>query len=221
MKKETKIVLLGIIAVIILIGIILTFTIGFRKDLVYSKNKQLFISITKDFETNDIKQIVKEVTNSNDVIVEKANEYRDFVSIKLNDITDEQKEQLNTKINEKYELENDIDSVAVVENADVRISDLIKPYILPCIVSFVLVIIYVLCYLVYKSKSNTNVKTIWDLVGLVLTIILTQGIYFSLIVICRIPFNLVIIPLAFVLYVISTIVYMLKLESKYKVEKEK
>ena len=218
MKKQTKIVLLGIIAVIILIGIILTFTIGFRFDLNYSKNKQVFIPITKDFETSDIKQIVKEVINSNDVIVEKVNEYKDYISIKLNDITDEQKEQINTKINEKYGLENTIDVVTIMENANVKLSDLIKPYISPCIVSFILIIIYVLCYLVYKSKSNSKVNIMTDIVELVLTIILTQGVFFSLIVICRIPFNRVIIPISLVLYVVSTVFYMLRLESKYKLE---
>ena len=220
MKKETRIVLIGIAAVIILIGIILTFTIGFRVGLIYSKNKQMFISIGKQFEVNDIKQIVKEVTNTDDIIVEKVDLYKDIVAIRLADFTDEQKEQINTKINEKYEIENTVDNITVSENANVKVRDIIKPYIIPAICSVILSAIYVLGYLIYLSKSNKEVKVIKSLLGFVLSVVLLEGVLFSMIVICRIPLNRVTVPLAISTYVVASIIYTLKLVNKYTIVKK-
>ena len=54
-----------------------------------------------------------------------------MVQITVKEASEGQINELNTKINEKYELENSIDDVEVVQNANVRLRTLIKPYILP------------------------------------------------------------------------------------------
>ena len=216
MKKKLSIIL-GIIAICIVIaGIVVTCTIGLNFDVNYSKNKQITIYIGKEFEEKDIKDIVKEVTQESRVIVQKVELYEDMVSIKVKDITDEQVQQLNDKINEKYELENKLEEVVVSENANVRGRTLIKPYILPMTISFILVIVYVMGYMVVNYKIGKKLNIAKSLGKIVLTIIAVQALYISLIAILRLPVNRLTIPTGIVLYVVTTIVLMYKLEKKYR-----
>ena len=129
MKKKNLIgILLGII---IIIGIILTTIIGLNLDLMYSSHKSIDINLQKQFENEDVYKIAKEVFENQKVKVQKVELYEDMVSIIVKDATDEQLENLNTKLNEKYELENKKDDMVITNVPSVEISDLVKPYILP------------------------------------------------------------------------------------------
>ena len=112
MKKKNLIgILLGII---IIIGIILTTTIGLNLDLMYSSHKSIDINLQKQFENEDVYKIAKEVFENQKVKVQKVELYEDMVSIIVKDATDEQLENLNTKLNEKYELENKKDDIITI-----------------------------------------------------------------------------------------------------------
>ena len=65
-----------------------------------------------------------------------------MVQITVKEASEGQINELNTKINEKYELENSIDDVEVVQNANVRLRTLIKPYILPISILSIVTILY-------------------------------------------------------------------------------
>lgn len=216
MNKKLKIAITMIIACIIIVGAIITFTMGFNVDLIYSKNKQVTISIGKEFNIEDIRDIIKEVTNQNKMILEKVELYEDMVSIKLEDITNEQLEAINSKINEKYEIENSVDSLAVVENSNVRLRDLVKEYIYPIILSFVLIIVYLVVYMFINAKLGNKLNIIENVIKLTLSIILSQSVLFGLIAILRIPVNRLTIPCSLTLYAITTIVFMVKLQNNYK-----
>lgn len=217
MKKKLSIIF-GVIAVCIIIaGIAVTCTIGFKFDVNYSRHKQITVYIGKEFEEKDIKDIVKEVTGENRVIVQKIELYEDMASIKIKDITDEQVQQLNDKINEKYELENKLEEeVFVSDNANVRGRSLIKPYILPMGISFILVIVYFMGYMIVNYKIGKKLNISKSLGKIVLSIVGVQALYLSLIAILRVPINRLTIPTAIVLYVATTIVLMYKLEKKYR-----
>ena len=58
--KVKKIDALSIIAVIIIIGLIITFTIGLNFDLTFTSHKRFEISIGKDYNVKDIENIAKE-----------------------------------------------------------------------------------------------------------------------------------------------------------------
>lgn len=217
MKKKLKLVLAIIALGIIIAGIAVVCTLGFKFDLNYSKNKQISVYLGKEFEVKDIENIVKEVTGQDRLIVQKVELYEDMASIKVVDITDEQLQQLNDKINEKYELENKLDEDLVVsENSNVRGRSLIKPYIMPISISFVLVIVYLMIYMVINYKVGKKLNITKSLSKIVLAIVLVEAIYLSLIAIIRIPINRLTIPVAIVLYIVTTIIAMYKLEKKYR-----
>lgn len=215
MNRKLKIAIMVIIACIVVVGTILTFKIGFNKDLIFYNNKQVTISIGKEFNIEDIKNIVKEATNQDKMILEKVELYEDMVSIKLEDITDEQLKTINSKINEKYEIENSIDNITIVENANVRLRDLVKVYIYPVILSFVLIIVYLVVYMLINTKLGKKLNIIENVIKLTLSIIVSQATLFSLIVISRIPVNRLTIPLSIFLYAITTVIFMCKLQNKY------
>lgn len=143
-----------IIAIIIVIGIILTSIYRTNFELSYTAHKHIEISIGKEFENEDIINIVKEVVGNREVKVQKAGIYQDTVAINVKEISDEELESLNTKINEKYELENTVDSLNVTEVPKASAMDYVKPYIKPLIIACVIIGVYVAIYFAIIKQTK-------------------------------------------------------------------
>lgn len=211
----------AILTLIILAGIIITSIWGLNFSLNYSNHKAIDIYIGQEFENKDIYQIAKEVLGDVKIEIQKVELYEDMVSINVKDISTEQLLDLNTKINEKYGIENTVDEIVVTDIANVRGRDLIKPYILPVAISFVIIIIYLLIYNTIYSKKGREVKVIKTVLKAIVNIIVVQLVYLSIIAITRLEINSLTIPVAIALYIITTIVILVKLENKYSKIKEK
>lgn len=214
-KINKKVIINVILSLIIIAGIIVTVTVGFNKDLNYSNHKEIDIYLGKEFENKEIENIVKEVVGSEKVIVNKVELYEDMVSITIKDISDEKLSELNTKINEKYEIENKIEDLIVTEVASVRIRDLIKPYIIPTIISLIVILIYVLGYIVLYKKMRDK-KAIKILLKTLAIIIGVEALYFSIIAITRMPVTSITIPVAIILFALTTVIIMYKLDKNIK-----
>lgn len=212
MKK--KIIIGIILAIIILAGIIITCTLGLNFDLNYANHKEIDIYIGKEFENKDIYNIAKEVLEKQKIAVQKVELYEDMVSITVKDITDEQVANINTKINEKYEIENKVEDITITSVSNVRGRDLIKPYVLPVAISFVLIIIYIAIYSAVYYHKGIKINTIKEIAKSIVIIIGTQLLYLSLIAIIRIPINSLTLPISIVIYIITTIGIILNLEKK-------
>ena len=143
-----------IIAAIIIIGIILTVIYRTNIDASNMPYKQIDISIGKEFNNEDILNIVKEVVGDRKVKVQKVGIYQDGVAINIKEISSEELESLNTKINEKYELENTVDSIDVTDMPKVSIMDYAKPYIKPLVIACVIIAVYVAVYFVISRRKN-------------------------------------------------------------------
>ena len=143
-----------IIAIILILGIILTAIYRANFDVAYLAHKQIDISIGKEFENGGIENIGKEVVGNKKVKVQKVGDYQDNVAISLNDISDEELGSLNTKINEKYELENTVDSITVTEIPKVSIADYLKLYIKPLIIACVIIVVYGIIYFAISKRKE-------------------------------------------------------------------
>lgn len=215
-KKIIKIIL----AVIVLAGIIITCIWGLNYGLNYSNHKEIDIYIGQEFENKDIYTIAREVLENKKIIVQKVELYEDMVSIKVKDITDEQLENLNTKINEKYGIENKVEDIQLTNVPNVKGTDLVKPYILPVVISFIIIIIYFVIYNAIYAHMGRKVNIVKAVSKAIASIILVQLIYLSVLAITRLEVNRLTIPVSIVLYVITTIAIIIKLEKKYiKIEK--
>ena len=195
MKKIAQIILICLV----LAGIIVIATLGFNVGVRYGENTQININIGKEFDSKDIRNIAKEVFGNQSVIVEYVEIYKDVVQITVKDATDEQIEELNNKINEKYELSNDLsnpDDVLVARNANTRLRDLVMPYILPISISAAIIVIY---ELIRFRKLG-----VWKvLYGAILAIIAPQAVLFSIYAITRIPVNRLTAAISIALYILS------------------
>ena len=219
MKKKNLIgILLGII---IIIGIILTATMGLNLDLMYSSHKSIDINIQKQFENEDVYKIAKEVFENQKVKVQKVELYEDMVSIIVKDATDEQLENLNTKLNEKYELENKKDDMVITNVPSVEISDLVKPYILPVSISFVVIIVYLVIYMAINNRVNRKLSILKETSKAILAIIGIELLYLSVFAITRLEINYTTLPIGVIIYAFTTILILMNLEKQYKIEEKK
>ena len=195
MKK----VLYAILICIIIAGIVVVATIGLNVDLIYSKNVELDVSIEKEFNKSDIEAIAKEVFGGEDVIVQEIELYGDMVSIKVPDNLSEEDlkaktEELNNKINEKYELENKVDDIVVTHNPKIKLSSMILPYTVTLSISMVIILLYV----AIRYKKLGVIKT---LVTYILWILASELILLSIIAITRYPVDRIVIPMGLLLLV--------------------
>ena len=143
-----------ICVLIVLLAIFIIPIFRLNLNILNKEHKQITISIGKEFESEDILSIVKEVTNNRQAEIEKVEVYEDMVAINIKEISDEELENLNSKINEKYEIENTIDSISVVDIPAINYFDYIKQYIGPIIASCIIIAVYIIIYGYIKKKIN-------------------------------------------------------------------
>ena len=201
MKKIVKIILIFIK----IIGIICMATLKFNIGLKYSNNVQLGVNIGKDFDIKDIKSIASEVFENQRVIVQYIELYRDMVKITVEDATDEQIELLNNKINEKYEIENEVSSIEVTKNDGVDLKNLVKQIAIPVAISAIIIIAYAM--LVFRKIG------VWVvLYRLLIALVGTQAILMSVYAIVRLPVNNITPIVSIVVYILTVLSCMLSFQ---------
>lgn len=215
MKKMTKKqkILSVIIAVIVIAGAIVTGVKGLNYDLRYQETKNIELYIAKDFEIADIKAITDEVMGKSPVIVRKVEVYEDSVSITAKDITDEQKQSIIEKINEKYETELSADSTQIETIPHTRGRDIVKPYIAPFVIATVIILVYVAIRYRKIGVLKTLLKTI-------ATSVVAQAVLLSIIAIIRIPVGRLTIPMIVTVYMLTLVGLTTNFEKKLEIKKE-
>lgn len=193
-KKKSKI-LYWIMLVISVIGIVIISLKGFNVELKYKTTQQLELAIGKEFKLEEVKEIAKEVLGKN-VIIQNVEFYGDVVSITANEINDEQKEQIIDKINEKYSTELSKDDIQVKRIPNIKIREIVIPYIVPLLIISAIFIIY-LMIIYYK---NGIVKTA---VIPAIKIIISQLTLFGVIAITRLPVGRFLPTCVLLVYVLS------------------
>ena len=191
----------AIVAVIILIGLILTFTMGLNFDLIYSKHKEIDINLKNEFDSKEIEAIAKEVLDGKEVVIRKVELYEDMVSIAVEDISDEQLESLNAKLNEKFEISNEVENLVVTDIPNEKGMDIIKPYIWPVVISFVLIEIYLLGYLFIYKRSGNEVNILKSMAEYLCGSVIVELLYLSVLAITRLPVNRLTVPIAMILFI--------------------
>lgn len=215
MKKMSKksIILLIIIAIIIIAGISVVSTIGFNFDLRFKETKKIELYLEKEFEISDIKSITDEVMPNEEVMIQKIEVYEDSVSIIAKDITEEQKENLINKVNEKYETEISVEDTETTIIPHTRGRDLIKPYIMSFIIATIIILIYMAIRYYKLGMMKIIIKTVCN-------IVLIQILLFSAIAISRLPIGRLTMPMIVVAYMLTLVGLTTKFEKQLKDKKE-
>ncbi len=206
MKNKTKIIY-GIIAIIIIAGIIVTLTAKLNFELRYQDSERVELYITKKFEISDIKQITNEIFPNQEVIIQKVEIYEDSVSIIAKEISEEQKTQLVEKINEKYELDLSSEEIEIKNIPHERGRDIAKPYVMPIIIASIIV-------LVYMAIRYYKLGSIIIILKTILVSVVAQAVLLSLIAITRIPIGRWTMPVSLAVYTLTLIGITTKFEKQ-------
>ena len=199
--KIKKILIFSLI-ILILAGMIIVALKGFNVDLMLQKHDSIEYIIGKDFEIKDIKQITKEVFLKKKVVIRTIEVFDDAVSINVSSITEEEKNVLIEKLDEKYKEGEQTENVQIVSNPPIRIRELANPYIIPTIIAFGL--IYILEEVkLYKNTKKSYLKILESMIK----VVVLELSLLSLIAICRIPVSIITIPLLLVIAMIEIILY--------------
>ncbi len=192
-SKQLKIIL---IALVIIAGIVMIAVKGFNFDLKYQDTQRVELYLKTEFNISDIRQITDEVFGIQKVMIQKVEVFEDSVSITTTSISDEQKSNLITKINEKYGTELTAEDTVVEDIGHTRGRDIIKPYIIP----FVIAVIVVLIYLGIRYHKLSIAKVLAKSIGIMA---LAQILLFSVIAITRIPIGRLTIPMVILVYLLT------------------
>lgn len=210
--KKTKIIAI-IIAIIIIAGIAVTATIGLNYDLRYQSAQKIELYIEKDFNNSDIKNIVNEVMPNTPVIIQKVEVFEDTVSITAKEITDEQKQNIISKVNEKYGTNLSADSTEIESISNTRGRDLVKPYIFGFVMSILIILIYI-------AVRYMNLGVLKTLGQTILALVLTQAVLLSVIAITRIPVGRLTMPIVVAVYLLTLIGLTTKFEKDLATKKQ-
>ena len=205
MKK----IIIALIAIIIIAGITIICTTGLNFDLQSQDSKKIELYLKKEFETADIEKITNEVMGNQEVIIQKVEVYEDTASVIAKEITDEQKQNLITKVNEKYGTELKAEDIEIKTVTNLRGRDIVKPYIIP----FATVLAVTLAYMAIRYRKLKSIKIILK-TGIVA--ILAQALLLSIIAITRIPVGRLTMPAVIAVYILTICILTNKFEKQLK-----
>lgn len=209
MFKDKKNIFLAVMGIIILAGIVMFCIKGLNYNLFYGKNTTISITTEQAIDKSELQQIVEE-TIGGKVSVRNLNDLSNSLLITIKGISDEQKTNLLTKVNEKYSLELKEEDLEITNNASIKLIDIIKPYITPSVISIVLI----LAYFIIRYRKYGIGKIILETLG---SILISELSLFSIYAIVRIPVNSITMPISVILFVIVIIALM----EKYRKEELK
>ena len=201
-----------ILIAIIALGAVITATIGLNFDFRLQESKKIELYLETEFEIKDIKDITNEVFGNEPVMIQKVEVYEDSVSITTKEITDEQKQNLINKVNEKYGLEISADTTEIVSVPNLRGRDMIKPYIVPFAVATVIILIY----MAVRYRKLGVIKTILKVIAIS---IVAQATLLAVIAITRIPVGRLTIPMVITVYLLTLIGLTTKFEKQLEGKK--
>ena len=192
--KNKNIIIYIIICLIIIAGVAVWETKGFRTEMQFTPRKEIQLENKTDIDISDIQSIASEVLGNTRFMVQKVETFGNAVVIVAKDITEEQRDSIVTKFNEKYGTKLENKNVEIVSIPFTRIKDVIKKYIAPAIVSLALVLAYFVIRFKKIGWKKVAIKT-------VLTPIVAELLLFSIISITRLPFSRLAVSIGVGLYI--------------------
>ena len=201
MSKKSKIISI-ILIIIFIIAIVLTGIRGLNVDLNYSEGVSILFNLNRQFNAKDIESLAREIWPDGQIIVQKVEVYDETALIKVSSVNDENLQSLVDKVNEKYGLELQLSDISVQYNSNVQIRDIVRPYIVPMLITTALIVLY------YSIRFR-GVKEILDLL---IKLIFAEGILYSIYAIVRLPIDVLTMPIGMLAFAGVTIYVTIKHE---------
>ena len=192
--KNKNIIIYVIICLIIIAGVAVWEAKGFRTEMQFTPRKEIELTNYTGIDVSDIEAIASETLGNTRFMVQRVETFGNAVVIVAKDITEEQRNNIVTKFNEKYGTELKSENIEIVSIPFTRIKDVIKRFIVPGIVSLVLVLAYFVIRFKIIGWKKVTLKTI-------LTPVVAELLLFSIISIIRVPFSRLAVSLGVGVYV--------------------
>lgn len=200
-QRNKKIIAIAILALIILAGIVVVNILGFNKQLEFKQGQSIDVYVRKEIDEKKIKEIANEVLGKENM-VQLVEIYKDMVTIRAEQITEEQKNNIVNKIKENYEFEQTAEETIINTVPATRILDMYKHYVIPMIISGVLI----LAYMLIRYNKEGIIKV---LLRTILIPIIAELVLLSLIAITRVPLG-VYTPILVIIVYLAGIVFVTK-----------
>ena len=208
-----NVVTIAIALIIILIGIIMISTVGFNKELRYKESQKIDIYINNEVEIGKIKEITDEVLGKQN-LVQAVEIYKDMVTIRATSISEEDVGTIITKLKEVYTFDQTAEDTEIKNVPSTRIYDMFKDYIIPFVISGVIIVAYMAIR--YYKKGIVSV-----ILNTVLIPVLSESVLMSLIAITRIPVGMFTPSCVLLVYFASIMYVIYRVEKKPNVVKSK
>lgn len=210
--KNVKVIYLVAILVI-LAGIIVTCIWKTNFSLEYREHVRIDVYFGKEYNMDDLKQIAEEVFPNKKIEYQEIEFFHDSIAMSVEKATDEQIALLKEKVKDKFEIEKIDNQVSVINIPHYRVRDMVKPYIVPMIITTIMILAYV-------GIRYLNLG-IFKVVGtLFIRLMVSELVLASVIEILRIPVGMYIVPVAILVYLFITTLTVTGYETQSKKEKQ-
>ena len=210
MKKK---ILYTAVVMVIIIGIIVGKMKGFNFESIYSNRQEMILTTKTELDMSKVKEIVQSVFGDKQIKVQEVERFGTSVQIIATEISDEEKQNIIDKINEEYNDDISSEDIKVMEVEHTKIKDIIKPYIIPGIITVIVILIYFL--IMYNKLGIIKVG-----LKVILIPLITETTYYALIAITRIPLGRITNSIAVCLYVTSILILTLNFQKQKDAIKE-
>lgn len=197
-KLKNKKVIYLLAVLIILVGIVVTCIWKTNFSLEYAEHSRIDIYFGKEYNMDDLKQIAKEVFPNEKIVYQEIEFFHDSVAMNVKQVNDEQIASLKEKVKDKFEIEEIDNKISMVTVPHYRIRDIIKPYIVPMVITSLIVFAYV-------GIRYLNLGIFRVIGTLLIRLIVSEAVLASIIEITRIPVGMYTVPVAILVYVFVTI----------------
>ena len=159
-QKNIKIISIAIVALVILIGIVVVGIWGFNKELRFEQSQSIDVYVEQSVDESKIKEIVHESLGGANSMVQTVEIYKDMVTIRAEEITEEQKNNIVSKIKENYEFKQTAEDTTIDTVPATKIVDMYKKYVLPFAISGILVLVYMVIRYYKKGILKVIARTV-------------------------------------------------------------
>lgn len=211
-KNSKKIIILGIILLIIA-GIIVVLLKGFNVSLLFGKHETIEIKLDTDMDLKTMQQICEETFGNKEFVVKELEVFGDSAQISVNAITDEEKTNLINKINERFGTSKTVEDLNIMSVSNKRIRDVVTPYLVPMVISFVIIIVYMAIRFRKIEASPIIGKFLKN-------VILTEAVLISIVAIARIPVTELLINIFMMIPIAEAIYHLANAEKKLQLKNE-
>lgn len=200
--------------IVIILGIIVTCIWKTNVTLLDTNHTRIDIYIGKDYNKEEIEQIAKDTLGTKKIIFQEIETFNDSIAIHVKQANTEQIEALKSNIAQKYEIEDTENLIKITNIGNVRIRDMIEPYIVPIIIATIIISIYI-------GIRYFKLGIVKQVLILLLRLLVSEALLLSIIEITRIPVGTYTILLAILVYIVVIIFTIIGYENQLNIAKDK